>query len=166
MYLHNAWFPPIAGQHGHGEYLTISPGLPVEFQGHPSGTWQPALFEVSVVQELLSTQFHTYLQRVKETDCQAELKRLLASGPPVHISDVHGLPLAEGDTHVSQLWWQGQEHSSILDGAKVGEEREKLWKDLREFVIVEGKEEGDDDEEDGAANESSWQGLLGMANFG
>lgn len=28
-----------------------------------------------------------------------------------------------------------------------GEEREKLWSELKEFIIVEGKEEGDEDDE-------------------
>lgn len=34
-----------------------------------------------------------------------------------------------------------------------GEERDKLWEELKEFIIEEGKEEGDDDE--GEINEES-----------
>jgi hypothetical protein len=62
------------------------------------------------------------------------------------------LPLAieETDTHVCKLWFavDGQERTAKLKGAVEGEEREKLWNELREFIIVEGKEEGDDDDDE------------------
>lgn len=116
--------------------------------------WKPALYEQSVVQQLLETQFHDFVGRVKKTDCQAELRRLLSAGPPVYISDKHALPLEEDDTHVIKLWYASddQERSAKLDGAVEGEERQKLWDELKRFIIVEGKEEGDDDDEDGEAN--------------
>lgn len=88
---------------------------------------------------------------MKTTDCQATLRRLLKNGPPIYISDKHGLPLDEGDTHVCNLWFaiDGKERSAKLKGAKDGEERQELWKELNEFLIEEGKEEGDDDDEEG-----------------
>ena len=89
-----------------------------------------------------------YINRIKETDCQAELRRLLATGPPTYISDKHAFPLDEGDTHVITLWYasDGKERSAKLHGAVEGKERDKLWESLKSFIIVEGKEEGDDDE--------------------
>mmetsp|Transcript_27705 Transcript_27705/g.56551 ORF Transcript_27705/g.56551 Transcript_27705/m.56551 type:complete len:161 (-) Transcript_27705:145-627(-) len=128
----------------------------VEFQSYPSMIWKPAQFELSVVQHLLDTQFDQYIQRVKKTDCQAELRRLLKTGPPIYVSDKHAFPLAEeSDTHVCKLWYalDGQERSAKLKGAVEGEERDKLWEELKEFIIEEGKEEGDDDE--GETNEDS-----------
>lgn len=120
----------------------------VEYQSHPSGIWKPALFEASIVEELLETQFHQYIDRVKTTDCQAELKRLLAAGPPIYLQDKHALPLAlEHDTHVSTVWFakDNKEVSAKLNGAVEGEERDILWEELKQFIIVEGKEEGDDE---------------------
>jgi hypothetical protein len=107
------------------------------------------MYERSVVEHLLATQFGKFVERVKATDCQAELRRLLAGGPPVYLSDGHGLPLEDGDTHVASLWFAGDgtTRSAKLDGAVEGEERDRLWSELREFVIVEGKEEGDDDDD-------------------
>ena len=103
-------------------------------------------------QKLIDTQFQQYVDRVKKTDCQAELRRLLASGPPIYVSDKVALPLAEidTDTHVCKLWYavDRQERPAILKDAVEGEEREKLWNELREFIIVEGKEEGDEEEDD------------------
>jgi hypothetical protein len=112
--------------------------------------WKPSLFELEVVQKLLDEQFHQYVERVKKTDCQAELRRLLDKGPPIYISDDTALPLVEGDTHISKLWFasDGQERSAKLDGALEGEAREQLWEELKQFIIVEGKEEGDDDNND------------------
>lgn len=137
--------------------------------------WHPAQYEQSVVEQLLSSQFHTFVNKVKTTDCQAELRRLLAAGPPIYISDKHAMPLPEvsttnvetetttsgtdettateptGDTHIIKLWYasDGEERSAKLDGAVEGEERQKLWDELKKFIIVEGKEEGDDDDGEG-----------------
>jgi len=124
----------------------------VEYQSYPSLKWQGALYEESVVRQLRKDQFHQFVERVKTTDCQAELRRLLAAGPPVYIEDKHALPLAEPDTdtHVCRLWFAstGQEETAKLDGAVEGDERKALWEELKQFIIVEGKEEGDDDEEE------------------
>ena len=81
------------------------------------------------------------------------VKRSFGGCSRVHIADKHGLPLAEeGDTHVSQLWFARDPTttavSSKLKGAPEGPERQKLWDELQKFIIVEGKEEGDDDDMD------------------
>mmetsp|Transcript_39885 Transcript_39885/g.96231 ORF Transcript_39885/g.96231 Transcript_39885/m.96231 type:complete len:90 (+) Transcript_39885:399-668(+) len=83
---------------------------------------------------------------VKTTDCQAELRRLLASGPPIYISDKHAMPLPDGDTHIVKLWYSSdsQERPAVLEGALQGQDRKKLWDELNEFIIVEGGEEGDE----------------------
>jgi hypothetical protein len=114
--------------------------------------------EQAVIEQLLQTQFHAYLERIHKTDCQAELKRLLQHGPPIYIQDPHGLPLhdendddqnSQKDTHIVKLWFASDdtERSAKLHGALEGEERERLWNELKEYIIVEGKEEGDDDDD-------------------
>mmetsp|Transcript_44335 Transcript_44335/g.65256 ORF Transcript_44335/g.65256 Transcript_44335/m.65256 type:complete len:161 (+) Transcript_44335:120-602(+) len=122
----------------------------VEFQSYPSMKWKPALFELCVVQQLLDTQFTNYINKVKKTDCQAELRRLLKDGPPIYISDKHAFPLDEGDSYVINLWFakDGEERSAKLTGAVDGAEREELWESLKDFIVVEGKEEGDGDDDD------------------
>ena len=40
------------------------------------------------------------------------------------------------------------ERSAKLEGAVEGEERDRLWDELKSFIVVEGKEPGDDDEVD------------------
>jgi hypothetical protein len=110
--------------------------------------WHPAKYEESVIRQLLKDQFPTFVNKVKTTDCQAELRRLLATGPPIYISDKHALPLPEnGDTHICNLWFSSdnQERSAKLEGALEGEERQQLWNDLNQFLIKEGQEEGDID---------------------
>lgn len=102
------------------------------------------------MEKLLDEQFGSFVERVKKTDCQAELRRLLAQGPPVYIEDKHAMPLDDGDTHVIKLWYASDdtERSAKLKGAVEGEAREKLWTELKQFLIEEGKEEGDDDDDD------------------
>jgi hypothetical protein len=112
--------------------------------------WKPALYEASVIDRLLSEQFHKYIERVKTSDCQAELRRMLKNGPPIYIEDKHALPLDDGDSNIIKLWFARDEKEvpAKLDGAVEGEERDKLWEELNKFIIVEGKEEGDDDDEE------------------
>ncbi len=112
------------------------------------------------MQQLLDTQFEQYISRVKKTDCQAELKRLLSCGPPIHIHDKHAFPLDEEDTHVCKLWFacDGKERSAKLKNALEGEERMQLWKELSEFIIEVGKEVGDDDDDDNAADNATERG--------
>jgi hypothetical protein len=137
----------------------------VEYQCYPSRTWRPAKMEQSVIEELQRTQFSSYIERVKKTDCQAELKRLLAAGPPIYIADHLGLPLGDEevpsdknpssgttepivskDTHIVKLWFASDnlERSAKLDGAVEGLERDRLWEELRQFIVVEGTEPGDE----------------------
>ena len=112
----------------------------------------PASFPLLLIfgpEKLLTQQFHDFVARVKKTDCQAELRRLLGKGPPIYLEDKHALPLDKGDEYVVKLWFasDGQERSAILEGAVQGEARDKLWAELKEFLIEEGKEEGDDADE-------------------
>lgn len=122
----------------------------VEYQVYPSMKWKPALFEQCVVEQMLNDMFQQYIDRVKKTDCQAELRRLLAKGPPVYISDEHGLPLDEGEEYVIRLWFSSDNsiRSAKLNGSKEGEERQLLWDELNQFIVVDGKEPGDEDDND------------------
>ena len=118
----------------------------VEYRIAVDGQWRAALVEQSVVERLLTTQFHMYRERVRTTDCQAELRRLLAKGPPVYVSDPHGLPVDQPDDCIVQLWFASDNsvRSGVLDGAVMGKERDDLWQELRKFIVESG---GSDDEE-------------------
>jgi hypothetical protein len=115
--------------------------------------WHPCHYERSVVENLLKTQFHDFVEKVRNTDCQATLRRLLAAGPPIYISDNHAMPLPEGESHICKVWFAADntERSAKLDGAVEGEDRGRLWDELKSFIVVDGKEPGDDDDarEDG-----------------
>ncbi len=52
--------------------------------------------------------------------------RLMEKGPPIWVSDPHGLALPEGETHIQQLWFSsdGVERSAKLTGAVEGDERQ------------------------------------------
>ena len=129
------------------EDITLEDGNYVEYQSYPSMKWQPALFELSIIQTLLDTQFEKYVEQVKKTDCQAELRRLLADGPPIYVSDKVALPLAEDDDkYVSKLWLSHdqKERSAKLKGALEGEERQKLWDELKQFLVTDGSADEED----------------------
>jgi len=102
-----------------------------EYLAQPSGTWLPAKFSDSVVKEMIDTQFQKYLDDVEKAarDCAAAVRRLVVKGPPIFLFDAHGLPLPEGDTHISEVWYcNGNSTASAkLKGALEGAERESLW---------------------------------------
>merc|ERR1719162_2283149 len=157
------------------EDITEEDGNYVEYQLYPSMLWYPCMYEKSVVENLLKTQFGTFLERVKTTDCQAELRRLLKNGPPIYISDKHALPIpiptssssddkddndndnddstctGTTQTHICSLWYascsENEIISSKLHGAVDGDDRDNLWTELKEFLVDEGKESGDDDDD-------------------
>ena len=109
--------------------------------------WKAASFEMSVIQHMLDNQFEEYINRVKKTDCQAELRRLLKNGPPIYIYDKHGLALEDDEEYVVKLWFSSdnKERSGKLKGAVEGVQRDVLWKELKQFIIVEGSEDIDAD---------------------
>ena len=105
--------------------------------------------EKSVILKLQETQFDNFIERVKTTDCQAELRRLLSKGPPIYVSEPNGMPLPDGEEHICKLWFHDEpteEKSAKLKNAVEGEERQRLWDELKQFIITEGKEAGDDDD--------------------
>lgn len=116
-----------------------------EYQTAPSMDWHPCLYSAEVVEQLLASQFQNYVDNVQKSDCAKELTRLLTSGPPIWLHDKQALPLPEGETHVVNLWFcrDGREVSAKLKGALVGEEREALWDNLKQFLALanEKKEE-------------------------
>ena len=122
----------------------------VEYRSQPSGRWRPAKIEQSVVELLLQTQFDDYVAKVRASDCQAELRRLLQRGPPVFVADPHGLPLPEDEeTHIDLLWFASdqQTRSAKLKNAVEGTERDRLWEELRAFAPDVGGYEEDRDKD-------------------
>ncbi len=109
-----------------------------------------------MVEHLVGSQFETYCKKVQTSDCAAEMRRcvrfagqmlrmgfsisharlipgaahlwhrLMEKGPPIWVSDPHGLALPEGETHIQQLWFSsdGVERSAKLTGAVEGDERQ------------------------------------------
>jgi len=153
------------------EDITEEDGNYVEYQIYPSMKWYPCMYEKSVVENLLKTQFHDYIERVKASDCQAELRRLLKYGPPVYISDKHAMPIPdaksessetneegngnkiseaeEEEQYICSLWYASdpeKEFSSKLHGAVVGDDRINLWTELKKFLVEDG-DDGDGEEE-------------------
>ena len=87
-----------------------------EYQTMPSGRWHKSLYSSGVVRRLILTQFSEFLAGVQKADCEADLKRRLAKGPPVWVEDKHALPIPEDDTHICRIWLaeDGKEYSAKL----------------------------------------------------
>ncbi|KAH9155587.1 hypothetical protein AeRB84_002492 [Aphanomyces euteiches] len=119
----------------------------VEYQTYPSMEWHPSQFCADVVLQLLDSQFSTFMKKVQGEDDLCFLAMTgTTKGPPVWIEDKYGFPLPEnGDTHIVALWFSStkEERSAKLTGAVEGEEREKLWSELKELLnaIEDDKEE-------------------------
>ena len=140
--------------------ITLEDGNYCEYLTMPSNTWHPSAYCGEVVQRLILTQFGEYVKGVRQSDCEADLKRRLAAGPPVWLADKHALPLPDGDTHIERVWMSSdrKEYTAKLAGCVEGDEREKLWEELRNFApgfkpgdkIVDPDAPEGDGEEEGA----------------
>jgi hypothetical protein len=145
------------------EDITDEDGNYCEYQTAPSMTWHPAHFSGAVVRRLIYTQFDDYMTNVRKADCEADLKRRLAKGPPVWLEDKHGMPVHEDDTHICRVWLasDGNEYSAklwhsvevrcararavplrqtspspltlVVRARTQGAEREALWEELKKF---------------------------------
>mmetsp|Transcript_16964 Transcript_16964/g.33109 ORF Transcript_16964/g.33109 Transcript_16964/m.33109 type:complete len:149 (-) Transcript_16964:283-729(-) len=120
------------------EDITEEDGNYCEYLSMPSGQWLPSQFSADTVRHLLRTQYGRYLEDVEKAakDCAAAVRRLVARGPPVYLSDSEALPLAEGDSYIEKIWFADEdcEVSAKLEGALEGEEREELWNSQRETL--------------------------------
>ena len=107
----------------------------VEYQTMPSGKWHPAKYAIGPIKTLLNIQYNSYIEGVQKTDCVKELRQLLETGPPIWICDKYGLPIPEGDTHVSKLWYMNEDRevSAQLKNSLTGKERIELWDKLKKL---------------------------------
>ena len=142
---------PAAGMECLAMFEPIDETNYVEYQAAPSGKWRPCLYGAEMIEGLRTSQYKNYMERIQKSDCKAEMKRLMESGPPVWVTDKHACPLEEGETHVCKLWFMSdnREVSAMLEGACDGEERQKLWDELKS--VHAASEEADANEKEAAA---------------
>ncbi len=108
----------------------------VEYQSTPSLKWSISLFGEEAIRELLHSQYSNYINSLQETDCLLEFTRLIEIGPPIWISDRHGLPLPQDDTHICSLWFMNGNvyKSGKLEGALEGLARQELWEHMKSLA--------------------------------
>ena len=108
----------------------------VEYQVAPTGKWYPSKFGEMAVRELKKTQYTSYIENVQKSDCIKEFTRLMACGPPIWITDAHGLPLDGDGTHIVNLWFMNGDktESAKLKGALEGSARQVLWDEMKSFM--------------------------------
>ncbi|CDJ67665.1 hypothetical protein, conserved [Eimeria necatrix] len=113
-----------------------------EYQAPGDSRWYPCFFCYPCVQQLQQTQFQRYCDGVSRSTCAKEQRALLTRGPPVNLWDAHAFPVAD-KSEIEQLWVAKDRRtaSAKLDGSLTGEAREKLWSELRAFLIEDEKTE-------------------------
>lgn len=101
-----------------------------------SGKWYPCVYCEDVVRQMINTQFHMYKKQVEESTCKAQMRSLVAAGPPVWISDkvMH----VEDGEHITKLWFSSSKStiSAKLMGALEGDERNELWQRYKSFYAL------------------------------
>lgn len=126
----------------------------VEYKAVAEGKWLRSKFCEICVTYLLKSQFQKYKDTLAKSKCQAEMRRMVTAGPPVNVKDAVALPCGEdegviGDSHngeVHSLWYSsdGEVHSAKLEGSLEGDARERYWQEIREFYVVDSKDDDDD----------------------
>ncbi|ANQ09996.1 Uncharacterized protein PCOAH_00046200 [Plasmodium coatneyi] len=114
----------------------------IEYKTSQFSEWHPSMFCQSCTGILIQTQYHKYINNVQKSECLREQKNLLEMGPPINVKDKNGFPFSDGK-EIYSLWYfcDKKIHSAKLDGSLEGEERMKLWNELKNFLIKEDKTE-------------------------
>lgn len=110
----------------------------IEYKTNEHSEWHPSYFCLDCTNLLIKSQYHQYINSVQKTECKREQKALLNAGPPINVKDKNGFPESEGKELFS-LWYFSDKkiHSAKLDGSLEGEERKKLWEELKKFLVVD-----------------------------
>ncbi|CRH01428.1 conserved Plasmodium protein, unknown function [Plasmodium relictum] len=108
----------------------------IEYKTDEFSKWYPSSFCLNCTNILLKTQYHQYINNVQKSECLREQTNLLQMGPPINIKDKNGFPFSDGK-EIYSLWFFSDKkiHSAKLDGSLVGEERIKVWNELKKFLI-------------------------------
>ncbi|KEG04563.1 conserved Plasmodium protein, unknown function [Plasmodium vinckei vinckei] len=119
-------------------YDDINENNYIEYKTDENSQWHPSMFCMNCTGILIDTQYHKYVDNVQKSDCLKEQTSLLKMGPPINVKDKNGFPLSDGK-EIHSLWYfcDKQVHSAKLDGSLVGEERMKMWEELKKFLIKE-----------------------------
>ena len=114
----------------------------VEYRAISEGQWLPSGFCEMCIDQLIKTQWETYVKAIEKTTCKAEMRRLLQRGPPINVRDIKALPCPD-DGEVFSLWYSSDsnEHSAKLDGSLTGDERDTFLKEKINFFAENEPEE-------------------------
>ena len=111
--------------------------------------------QLCIESQFIEKQWETYLSNIAKADCAAALRRVITNAPPINVKDA-GLPCEDtaeeggtaggaerGKGEVESFWFcsDGQPHSAKLKGSLTGEERQRFWREKKEFLTATEEEE-------------------------
>ncbi|KYN96087.1 hypothetical protein PGSY75_1449800 [Plasmodium gaboni] len=114
----------------------------IEYKTDEHSKWYPSKFCLNCTGILIDSQYEKYINSVQKSECLKEQTSLLKLGPPINVKDKNGYPESD-DKEIYSLWYfcDKKIHSAKLKGSLMGEERMKLWNELKNFLIKEEKKE-------------------------
>lgn len=124
------------------EPMTID--LYVEYKPLDESPWLVSGYCVECISSLIKMQWSKFVDGIKNSTCEAELRRMVSKGPPINLRDPKALP-CPNDGEVALLWFgrDGECHSAKLAGSLIGEERDRYWQELKDTILpgLDAKEE-------------------------
>ncbi|CZU00193.1 hypothetical protein PFAG_05589 [Plasmodium falciparum Santa Lucia] len=114
----------------------------IEYKTDEHSKWYPSKFCLTCTGILIDSQYEKYINSVQKSECLKEQTSLLKMGPPINVKDKNGYPQSD-DKEIYSLWYfcDKKIHSAKLKGSLMGEERMKLWNELKNFLIKEDKKD-------------------------
>ncbi|SOV19487.1 conserved Plasmodium protein, unknown function [Plasmodium sp. gorilla clade G2] len=114
----------------------------IEYKTDEHSKWYPSKFCLNCTGILIDSQYEKYINSVQKSECLKEQTSLLKLGPPINVKDKNGYPESD-DKEIYSLWYfcDKKIHSAKLKGSLMGEERMKLWNELKNFLIKDDKKE-------------------------
>jgi hypothetical protein len=92
------------------EYLPYPPAAQPGSADETEWKWLPCVYCVDCLEYMLTKQWSIYVERVKTTDCKAEQRRLLTTGPPINFKDNKAMPCPnEGEVY---MFWYSRDNTT------------------------------------------------------
>jgi hypothetical protein len=106
----------------------------IEYRDSKDSEWKDCQYCYNCIQYMLATKWGDFITSLEKINCEAEYKRIVASGPPVNLRD----PALKCDNNTKEVY-EFKCNQTILSAklkdSYVGSQREELCQYLEEILV-------------------------------
>lgn len=93
--------------------------------------WIVSKYCYNCLNYMLNNDWLTFVDKINNTDCLAELRKMVKIGPPINIRDPVGLPCNNQSGEVYMFKYNNKLMDAKLNGSLVNIERDIYWDEIK-----------------------------------